>query len=118
MGTLVDDSPDTLRMVRAGRIEGGVTTHPHNVLVESLYSLGIIGLGLFVTFVGASLAALVRLLRRGRERFLVRFALVFAAVAAVDSSISGELGSDAYLWVALALPVVLYADEVRATASR
>ena len=118
VGTLVDDSPDTLRMVRAGRLEGGVTTHPHNVLVESLYSLGVIGLGLFLTLVGASLVALARLLRAGRERFVVRFTLAFAAVAAINSSISGEIGSDAYLWVALALPVVLYADEVRTASSR
>ncbi len=115
VGMLVDDSPDTLRMVRAGRLESGVTTHPHNVLVESLYSLGVIGLGLFLTVVGASGLALVRLVRRGAHLLTVRFALAFAAVAAVNSSISGEIGSDAYLWVALALPVALYADTLRET---
>lgn len=118
VGMLVDDSPDTLRMVRAGRLQQGTRTHPHNVLVESLYSLGALGFGLFVTLLIASAVALIRVLKGGKERFVALLALALAAVSAVNASVSGEIGSDAYLWIALALPVALYADEAPVTSSR
>jgi O-antigen ligase len=111
VGMLVDDSPDTLRMVRAGRTEAGVKTYPHNVLIESLYSLGALGLVLFVGLSLLSVAALVRLLQRGPQRFSSLLALGFAAFTAANSMISGEIGSDAALWIALALPVALRADD-------
>jgi O-antigen ligase len=110
VGMLVDDSPETQRMVRAGRVEAGVRTYPHNVLIESMYSLGVIGLVLFVALVVLSSVAIVRLLQRGRDRFAALFALGVAAFAAVNSMISGEIGSDASIWIALALPVALSAD--------
>lgn len=118
VGSLVDDSPDTLRMVRAKRLAPGARTHPHNAVVESLYSLGVPGFLLFATMLATSGLALVRLLRGGTVRAVTRFALAFAAVAAVNSSLSGEIGSDADLWVALALPVALYADTRREALSR
>jgi O-antigen ligase len=112
VGMLVDDSPDTLRMVRAGRADGGVRTYPHNVLIESFYSLGILGLGLFLAVSILSIVALGRILRRGGRRFASLLALGFAAFTAVNAMVSGEIGSDAALWVALALPVALHADDL------
>lgn len=110
VGMLVDDSPETLRMVEAGRAESGVRTYPHNVLIESFYSLGILGLGLFLVVSLLAAAALVKVVRRGTRRFETLLALGFAAFAAVSAMVSGEIGSDAALWVAMALPVALYAD--------
>jgi hypothetical protein len=113
VGMLVDDSPDTLRMIRAERIAAGVKTHPHNALVESLYSLGIFGLAMFTALVALSGFALVRVLRRNPGSIAVRFAAAFAAVAVVNSNLSGEIGSDADLWIVMALSIALYADWVR-----
>ncbi len=113
VGMLVDDSPETLRMVRAGRVDEGVRTYPHNVLIESVYSLGILGLGLFLTLSILSIVALAKVLRRGAKRFGSLLVLGFAAFAAVNELVSGEIGSDASLWIAMALPVALYADHAR-----
>ena len=114
VGMLVDDSPDTLRMVRAGRVDAGVRTYPHNVLIESVYSLGILGLGLFLAVSIMSLFALWKLVwsRSRVERFASLLVLGFASFAGVNAMVSGAIGSDASLWVALALPVALYADEL------
>jgi O-antigen ligase len=112
VGMLVDDSPETLRMVKAGRADAGVRTYPHNVLIESVYSLGILGLGLFLAVSVLSLVALTKILRRGPKRFGSLLALGFAAFAAANAMVSGEIGSDASLWVAMALPVALHADDV------
>ena len=112
VGMLVDDSPDTLRMVRAGRVDAGVRTYPHNVLIESVYSLGILGLGLFLAVSVLSAFALWSILRRGATRFGSLLVLGFAAFAAVNAMVSGEIGSDASLWMALALPVALHADDI------
>jgi hypothetical protein len=113
VGMLVDDSPETLRMVRAGSVDEGVRTYPHNVLIESVYSLGILGLGLFLTLSILSIFALAKILRRGAMRFGSLLALGFAAFVAVNELVSGEIGSDASLWIAMALPVALYADDPR-----
>jgi O-antigen ligase len=110
VGMLVDDSPETLRLVRAGRADAGARTYPHNVLIESVYSLGILGLGLFLAASILSVVALARILRRGVTRFETLLVLGFAAFAAVNEMVSGEIGSDASLWIAMALPVALYAD--------
>ena len=118
VGMLLNDSPDALRMVRSGSVKQLTRTHPHNVLVESLYSLGVLGFTLFVALVGTSAVALLRVLKSGRERLLALVALALAALTAVNASVSGEIGSDAYLWVALALPVALYADEASVTPSK
>ena len=111
VGMLMDDSPETLRMVQAGRVDAGARTYPHNVLIESFYSLGIIGLILFLATSLMSLFALWKLLRGRMERFASLLVLGFASFAAVNAMVSGEIGSDASLWVALTLPVALYADE-------
>jgi hypothetical protein len=113
VGMLVDDSPDTLRMVRAGRAEAGVRTYPHNVLIESVYSLGILGLGLFLAVSLLAVVSLAAIMRRGALRFGSLLALGFAVFTAVNVMVSGEIGSDASLWVAMALPVALYADDSR-----
>lgn len=118
VGSLEDDSPDTLRMVSAGRLDPDRTrTHPHNVLVEAAYSLGLLGLVPLLVCVGAAAVALVRAGRRARDSLGTLFAAGFAAAAAVNSSLSGELGMDAYVWVALALPVALYLARREATVS-
>jgi len=113
VGMLVDDSPETLRMVRAGSVDEGVRTYPHNVLIESVYSLGILGLGLFLTLSILSIFALAKILRPGAMWFGSLLALGFAAFVAVNELVSGEIGSDASLWIAMALPVALYADDAR-----
>ena len=112
VGMLVDDSPETLRMVRAGRIDAGARTYPHNVLIESFYSLGIVGLVLFLAVSTMSLMALWKLVRWRVERFASLLTLGFASFVGVNAMVSGEIGSDASLWVALALPVALCADEL------
>jgi O-antigen ligase/polysaccharide polymerase Wzy-like membrane protein len=112
VGMLVDDSPEMLRMVRAGRADAGARTYPHNVLIESIYSLGILGLGLFLAVSILSVVALAKILRRGSKRFGSLLVLGFGAFAGVNAMVSGEIGSDASLWVAMALPVALYADDV------
>ena len=113
VGMLIDDSPETLRLVRAGRVDAGVRTYPHNVLIESVYSLGILGLGLFLAMSILSVVALAKILRRGAQRFGSLLALGVAAFAAVNAMVGGEIGSDASLWIAMALPVALHADDVR-----
>jgi hypothetical protein len=111
VGMLVDDSPETMRMVRSGRVEAGVRTHPHNVVIESVYSLGVLGLGLFLGLVTLSAIALIRLWRHAGDRFFPLFALGFGVFVGVNSMVSGEIGSDASVWIALAMPVALQADE-------
>jgi putative inorganic carbon (hco3(-)) transporter len=110
VGMLVDDSPDTLRIARAGRADANSRTYPHNVLVEAVYSLGVVGLALFLTVCSLAFVALWNLLRAGTARFGTVLALGFGAFAGTNAMVSGEIGSDASLWVALALPIALYAD--------
>ena len=110
VGMLRDDSEDTRRMVEAGRIDPGDTlTHPHSVVVESAYSLGLPGLVLLLTAVGAALLALLRTIRTAARAPPTLLAAAFFAASAVTANLSGELGMDAYVWVAVALPVVVYA---------
>ena len=118
VGMLRDTSEDTRRMLEAGRItEAETLTHPHNVLIESAYSLGLPGLGLFVALVISAAIALAWLIRACRHCPDTLLAAGFGAAAAVNSSVSGELGMDAYVWVALVLPVALYMARREATAS-
>jgi O-antigen ligase len=108
VGMLRADSEGIRRMVRAGRIdEEDTLTHPHNALVEAAYSLGLPGLLLLLTLVVTSALALLRLMRDGRERQPTLLAVGVAAAVAISANLSGELGTDAWLWVALALPVAL-----------
>jgi hypothetical protein len=83
------------------------------VLIESVYSLGILGLVLFLAVSLLAVFALAAIVRRGALRFGSLLALGFAAFTAVNVMVSGEIGSDASLWVAMALPVALYADDAR-----
>ena len=43
--------------------------------------------------------------------------LGIGAVAAAGASLSGELGMDAYVWIALAIPIALYASRDEELAS-
>ena len=99
VGTLVDDTPEAHRMGIAGR-----RTYPHNGFVEALYSLGPIGLALYVAALGAVAVALVRLLRDRRDA-LVEFVIAFVCFAFVGSNLSGELGADAWFWAAAGLAI-------------
>lgn len=118
IGSLEDDSPETRRMVAAGSMDPGETrTYPHNVLVEAAYSLGLVGLVPFLLVVGAAVVALFRGVRMARDALASLVVVGFVVVAAVGASLSGEIGMDAYVWVALALPLALYLARREAAAS-
>ena len=106
VGALVDDSPEARRMIRSGELDADETrTYPHNVFVEAAYSLGLLGLGPLLACVALTARALLRTVRRAREGATTTLAVAFVAFAAVSANVSGALGSDAYFWVALALPI-------------
>jgi hypothetical protein len=119
VGELRDNSAETQRLIDLGRLtEEDTLTHPHNALVESAYSLGLVGLALFLAAIAGGGIALARLVSAGRRRPETLLAAGLAAAAAVNSSLSGELGMDAYIWIALALPVALYASRAATASSR
>lgn len=90
----------------------GQRTYPHNTFVEAAYSLGAVGLLAYVVFVGSAIVALVSVIRRsrGRRNAAVAFGVGMGAFAFVNTNVSGEIGSDALLWSAAAIALVLYAD--------
>lgn len=87
----------------------GQRTYPHNSLVEAAYSLGAIGLAMYVGFIGSAAVALLAVARR-RPRGDQAVALVcgLGAFALAKTNISGEIGEDAVLWTVAALAVMLY----------
>lgn len=110
VGMLRADSEGIRRMVEAGSLdEEDTLTYPHNVVLEAAYSLGLPGLALLLALIATSAAALVRLVRGDRARHATLLASALAAAVAVTSNLSGALGMDAWLWVALALPIALHA---------
>jgi O-antigen ligase len=106
VGALVDDTPEAHRMGIAGR-----HTFPHNTLIESVYSLGVLGFLLYVAMLAGAVWALVAWARRHRSMFAT-FAVAFFAYTFVNTNFSGELGADAGLWSACALGVALFASQV------
>jgi O-antigen ligase len=118
IGSLIDDSPEAQRMIAAGSLDVRDTrTYPHNIVVEAAYSLGLLGLVPLLVCIGAAGIALVRSTLGASGASSTVLVLGVCAVASVGSSLSGELGMDAYVWIALALPVALYAGRGEATAS-
>jgi hypothetical protein len=107
---LVDDTEEAQRMGIAGTL-----TYPHNSLVESAYSLGLLGFVPFVALLTSAGWALVRLIVRGPPPV---FTAAFAAFAFTASMTSGEIGADAPLWAAAALAIALYADSLRNASTR
>jgi O-antigen ligase len=94
---------------------GGQLIYPHNDIAESVYSLGIPGLVLFIVLIGVP--GVLLLLRQGRRRH-ARYALACGlfGFAFAQSNVSGEIGADAALWSAGALTIALYLDDRRARA--
>jgi O-antigen ligase len=109
VGMLRADSEDMRRLVAEGRIdEEDTLTHPHSALVEAAYSLGLPGLALLLALVVTAAISLVRLVTgRARREPATLLAAGIATSVAVTANLSGELGMDAWLWVALALPIAL-----------
>lgn len=100
VAALVDDTPEAHRMGIAGK-----KVYPHSDLVEAAYSLGVVGLALFLVLVLVPVGLLVSLWRRNRAQPPAFVAGVFAA-AFVMANTSGEIGADAILWSSAALAVV------------
>jgi O-antigen ligase len=105
---LRDTSPEAYRMGVAGELR-----YPHNDLVESIYSLGIPGLVLFVVLVGSATVAGYRIVRGG-SRTLPLLAVLLFAFAFFESNFSGEIGADNVLWASAALVIALSLDARRA----
>lgn len=104
VGMLVDDTPEARRMGVYGQ-----RIYPHNTLVEAAFSLGLVGLVLFLVVLGAGARALLWLVRRRRDTATI-LVLALGAFAFVHTNVSGEIGADAVLWTALALSLALYLD--------
>ena len=105
VGMFVDRTPEAEALGVAGQ-----RTYPHNTFVQAAFSLGALGLILFVLFVGSGAVALASVVRR-RARVpgaAVPLAVGLAAFAFTNTNISGEIGSDALLWTAIALAVSLH----------
>ena len=118
VGSLVDDSPEARRMIEGGSLDPRDTrTYPHNIVVEAAYSLGLLGLIPLLVCMGAAAVALLRTVLAARSAASTVLVVGVCSVAAVGAGLSGELGMDAYVWIALALPVALYVDRREATAS-
>ena len=110
VGMFEDNTPEARLMGVDGQ-----RTYPHNTFVEAAYSLGVLGLLAFVAFVGSALVALVAVVRT-RVRIpepAVPFALALGVFAFVNTNVSGEIGSDALLWSAVAIALALYAVSTR-----
>jgi len=104
---LVDNTPEAHRMGVAGE-----HIYPHNTFAEAAFSLGLLGLVPYVALVLTAFWAFVGLVRRQSE-----YAVLAAAVggfAFFATNVSGEIGTDAVLWVASAMLVTLYADQIAA----
>ena len=97
----------------------GQRTYPHNTFVEAAYSLGAVGMLAFLAFIGSAVAALVSALRASGRRHdpALAFGLGIGVFAFVNTNVSGEIGSDALLWSAAAISLVL-SMEARRTAVR
>jgi hypothetical protein len=104
---LPDNSPEAHRMGVAGMV-----VYPHNDLVESVYSLGIAGLVLFLLLIGLPMVAGYRLLRRTGGAVPLLVALMFT-FAFFESNFSGEIGADSLLWASAGLLVALSLDRRR-----
>jgi O-antigen ligase len=118
IGSLIDDSPEAKRMIAAGSLDPSQTrTYPHNIVVEAAYSLGLLGLIPLLVCIGAAVVALVFVVRAARGAGSTILMLGIGAVAAAGASLSGELGMDAYVWIALAIPIALYASRDEELAS-
>jgi O-antigen ligase len=105
---LRDTSPDAYRMGVAGELR-----YPHNDLVESIYSLGIPGLVLFLLLLSLPALAAYRLLRARRGTLPLLAASLFA-FAFAESNFSGEIGADHVLWASAGLLIALSLDRRRA----
>jgi O-antigen ligase len=101
----VDNTPEAKRMGVAG-----ARTYPHNSLIESAYSLGVLGVLPYLIFLGAAIWALLRLAARRPPGVAIALAVGLYAFAFVSANFSGEIGADASLWAAGALAAGLYAE--------
>lgn len=81
--------------------------YPHNDLVESAYSLGAIGLVLFLVLIGTPVVALLKNSGACSRSGQCSFAVGVFVFAFVQSNFSGEIGADSLLWVSALLCVVL-----------
>jgi hypothetical protein len=100
IGMFVDRTPEAGRMGVAGQ-----RVYPHNDIVESAYSLGLVGLLLFAAFIAITVVVGARRRARGSESLVV-FALGLFAFAFLESNFSGEIGSDVVLWSSAAVVVL------------
>jgi hypothetical protein len=94
LAALPDESPEAYAMG-----VGGKRIYPHNDVVEALYSLGVIGLLLFVA------ALLAPVLLAGASGMSYAATLLFTAAFA-ESNFSGEIGADVGLWLGATLLVL------------
>jgi O-antigen ligase len=101
----VDNTPEARRMGVAG-----TRTYPHNSLIESAYSLGVLGALPYLIFLGAAIWALLRLATRRPPGVAIALAVGLYAFAFVSANLSGEIGADASLWSAGALAAGLYTE--------
>ncbi len=115
VGMFEDNTPEARLMGVDGQ-----RTYPHNTFVEAAYSLGVLGLLAYVAFVGSAAGGA----RRGRpqpgreQRAGGSFALALGVFAFVNTNVSGEIGSDALLWSAVAVALALYAESTRSARGR
>jgi O-antigen ligase len=99
----VDATPEAHRMGVAGQ-----RIYPHNSLAEAAFSLGLLGLIPYLALIGAAAIALAHLART--RSTAAQVAAGFAGVAAISTSVSGEIGADAVAWAAAGLALGAYAQ--------
>jgi O-antigen ligase len=69
--------------------------NPHNIVLESLMAIGVVGLGLLLLSMSASLAATWRLLRAGSRHAWV--GLIYLQYV-INGMLSGSLFTDTSFW--------------------
>jgi O-antigen ligase/uncharacterized protein (DUF3084 family) len=88
---------------------GDSERYPHNIVLELLAELGVVGGLIFAGFVGSTVVALVRVYRRGLADDRAQAAAVAAlfAAAMVNAMFSGDLPTNGAVWVAAGLAIGL-----------
>jgi len=88
--------------------------YPHNLFLESLISVGLIGTSLLVLHLVITLRAMAWILRRPASPPYAVFIALMALKELIQAQFSGAVWTNTGVWVASALTITIYAHERRA----
>lgn len=95
---------------------GGIHKYPHNIFLEILVELGILGFIFFIIIVLKSFIdykQYVNKYKDSRKIILIQYSIIVLIFAIINALFSGDIGSNEYIWFAISLVAILKNYEIK-----